>query len=830
MTDGKRALELAGVGRFTARKIDEILAQLRGAGPAPAPAPAAATPLPAARETAAQLRTRLNDAKARNDFTACVSIQLRLRRVELQEAKARNDFVRCVEIQRHIQALEGTVLQDSNGLAGSSISGSNDAGVLVASAVGPVPPAARSGHVPAPAHDAVATPALPPEIQALKVVELKANLEALRQKRSGNKPELRARLLAALMLPENAGFQVITSMGEYERRKASPGGLNPNLAGGAARPVKRRRRDYVPRPKSGPWALLLSLEAARLEPSYPGFLTKKELIARATPLATHSFEARPPDYYSAWSSMKALIDRGYVRRWSNPAKFDLTTLGLELAVRLKAEAGRGEMGGGAPRPTAVAIAAPRQPAAAVGSPRQPNTAASSPRSFSRASPRAQNIFNAGRSSLRSIDMKATRRDTQQHSTSSASRRKPAVSGSRIRRSQSAMAQAMVAAAPRPTLSRPGLSRSTSAPTALMGTPELHEEIRINLRAHQGARRTVLPRLPQNMELVLLIDVREMKSRRDRNYFAENLLKLGVPVIKRALPVGDAMWIARPVGSTDMAQEVVLGFIVERKQLEDLAQSIRSKRLVEQRTRLCAMQMQVTYIVEGDDKATFMRDGPAMDTVLARMDSAFGFHVHWTRSSKDTVWVLWTMTQAIAKQLAEAGGAPALRMLPAVEDDIADATAAELRAYLRAFRSLRRDGRNGAGPGMAAAQSIPELHNAVLREMGCVESRGMSYFDWKSRAKKTRDETVTRKFGEQLRMVTSIHKASALLEKFPTASHLQSAYNKLQPSMRPLLLAGTRFGSEGSRVGPAESKKLWAFFCAKDYFSETALAAWRPSRR
>ncbi len=76
---------------------------------------------------------------------------------------------------------------------------------------------------------------------------------------------------------------------------------------------KVKERPYVPRYGSGPYALLIGLFRARDEDGQEYFLTKEQLIAYATPLSEKSFTVPDPGkFYTAWSSMKTLQERGLV--------------------------------------------------------------------------------------------------------------------------------------------------------------------------------------------------------------------------------------------------------------------------------------------------------------------------------------------------------------------------------------------------------------------------------------------------------------------------------------------------------------------------------------
>ncbi|KAJ8956768.1 hypothetical protein NQ314_006642 [Rhamnusium bicolor] len=68
-----------------------------------------------------------------------------------------------------------------------------------------------------------------------------------------------------------------------------------------------------------------------MEPTYPGYLTKSDII-QGQDLANSSFtKPDPGSRYTAWSSMGMLISKKFVIKRSSPAKYSLTDEGLLLA-------------------------------------------------------------------------------------------------------------------------------------------------------------------------------------------------------------------------------------------------------------------------------------------------------------------------------------------------------------------------------------------------------------------------------------------------------------------------------------------------------------------
>lgn len=117
-------------------------------------------------------------------------------------------------------------------------------------------------------------------------------------------------------------------------RKRTP----PNKQGTVA--TKKQRvsgspRIYVPGFRSGGYAILVALYKESLRTDYEGFMLKKDLMKKGQVYCDKSFtKPDPGTFYTAWYSMRTLLDKSLVVRSGNPAKFSLTEEGLELARKL----------------------------------------------------------------------------------------------------------------------------------------------------------------------------------------------------------------------------------------------------------------------------------------------------------------------------------------------------------------------------------------------------------------------------------------------------------------------------------------------------------------
>ncbi|KAK5649653.1 hypothetical protein RI129_000682 [Pyrocoelia pectoralis] len=113
--------------------------------------------------------------------------------------------------------------------------------------------------------------------------------------------------------------------------------LNNNA--GAGELVKRKSsinsREYVPQWRSGAYAILIALYEKSLDPTYCGYMFKIDIIKGGQHMSDKSFiKPDPGSFYTAWSSMKTLLDKNLIIKKSSPAKYSLTDEGVALAHKL----------------------------------------------------------------------------------------------------------------------------------------------------------------------------------------------------------------------------------------------------------------------------------------------------------------------------------------------------------------------------------------------------------------------------------------------------------------------------------------------------------------
>lgn len=164
--------------------------------------------------------------------------------------------------------------------------------------------------------------------------------------------------------------------------------------------------------------------------------------------------------------------------------------------------------------------------------------------------------------------------------------------------------------------------------------------------------------PGSFTVHLVLDVREVRAKTDRDYMQEELSKKGIKPIMRSLELGDAQWVAKCHDPEVLRRggaegdEVVLDYIVERKRLDDLIGSIKDGRFHEQKFRLKRSGVRhVTYLVEeiSLDREHFSKYEDSVQSAIASTQVVNGFTVKKTQKMDDTIRYLARMTEMLKKR-------------------------------------------------------------------------------------------------------------------------------------------------------------------------------------
>lgn len=409
---------------------------------------------------------------------------------------------------------------------------------------------------------------------------------------------------------------------------------------------RKKEKVYVPRIRSGGYAILVALGKAEMDSNYlDGSMTRSQLIQVAQPFCDSSFaNAGDGNYYNAWSSMALLLKKELVFKDSStrPPRFSLTESGSRLAVSL-------------------------------------------------------------------------------------------------------------------------LEKLPSAPA-------VHES-ESNLDEFKSRDQNVVG-APCEVEVVLLLDNRE-RGYKDRDYLRRKIEEKGISCEVLSLALGDVLWAVcdKKKRLNRQPQDLhLVNYIIERKKISDLIESIKDGRYLEQKYRLkkCPIQ-NVLYLVEGNMSRTvheMITDG-SVPSAIAATESTDSFLVHQTRDIDHTIDVLSQLTNIFQEKVSS--------------EDFNPQTS-ELTKHLPTLSQFSDEwGKN--------MELSPEVT-----------------------------------FGKQLQMILgiSMEKSMAIIEIYKSMFDLNSAYDKCNSvEEENVLLSDINFLSQGlvpKKIGRASSIKIRNFLRDPEFVS------------
>ncbi|THC95291.1 hypothetical protein EYZ11_005246 [Aspergillus tanneri] len=333
----------------------------------------------------------------------------------------------------------------------------------------------------------------------------------------------------------------------------------------------RKTKPYVPALRSGPYALLLGLSS--LDENSNQSMTKAQLIETAQPYCDSSFTT-PSDstkFFTAWNSMKTLIQKDLVYDHGHPLKrYTLTEEGWDVAKRIQ---------------------------------------------------KTLPEFNQSTLPFRGQSVPP---DTECST-------EPRI--------------------PKPSVTNLELLRQGSNESRRGDEPDINPP--------GDAEVTPINIPPESFTVQLVLDNREVRTSKDRDYIANELSKKDIFPEVRALEVGDAMWVAKFHDPKYLSQhgeegdEVMLDWIVERKRLDDLVGSIKDGRFHEQKFRLRRSGIKnVIYLIEEfnvtQDPVSAMKYQEMVASAIASTQVVNGYFVKKTKNLDDTIRYLARMTFRLRK--------------------------------------------------------------------------------------------------------------------------------------------------------------------------------------
>lgn len=211
--------------------------------------------------------------------------------------------------------------------------------------------------------------------------------------------------------------------------------------------------------------------------------------------------------------------------------------------------------------------------------------------------------------------------------------------------------------------------------------------------------------PGSFTIELILDSREVRSSKDREYIANQLIKKGINPQIRALELGDATWVAKCKDPNFLSSygeegdEVMLDWIVERKRTDDLIGSIKDGRFHEQKFRLRRSGIKnVIYLIEefaissshdaSGPNATKVQD--MVESAIATTQVVNGYFVKKTLNIDDTIRYLARMTSLLREMYESRGNASLDGKPSATVALIPSSQVSSGQAYLSILESLRND--------------------------------------------------------------------------------------------------------------------------------------------
>lgn len=166
--------------------------------------------------------------------------------------------------------------------------------------------------------------------------------------------------------------------------------------------------------------------------------------------------------------------------------------------------------------------------------------------------------------------------------------------------------------------------------------------------------------PGTFTVQLVLDSREVRAKNDRDYIHDELAKLGVHALVRPLELGDFFWVAKCTEPGLLSRlgeegdEIALDWIIERKRLDDLVGSIKDGRFQEQKFRFHKMGVKnVAYIIEdftmSSERTSQFHE--AIESAIGSTQVIDGYFVKKTMKLDDTIRYVARMT-GMLKRLYE----------------------------------------------------------------------------------------------------------------------------------------------------------------------------------
>ena len=412
-------------------------------------------------------------------------------------------------------------------------------------------------------------------------------------------------------------------------------------------------------------------------------LSKKELIELAQPHCESSFTvpSESGKFYTAWNSMTTLVNKDLVQERGRPLrKYALTEDGWEVARRIKAvqagevvekAAGKHKKSSDLPsKPENVMQA--REDADRFLDLEDYFEEEEPPKPRPKSSTSTMNAKQLERASSPSGQRLGDAPNDKYGTFSKSKAREPSVTPKQN------VVELLSSPEPESTADRPWASSNFDQDSRLLtskiasrppqqtsNSPSstlLQATDRISMPpAHSSDSPSTLPTFdpislaPGTFTVHLVLDNREVRTKDDRDYIADELTKKGTKPLVRPLELGDFLWVAKCHDPNLLSRhgeegsEICLDWIVERKRLDDLVGSITDGRFQEQKFRLRKSGVKnVIYLIEefslSTEKSTKFYE--AIQSAIASTQVVNGYFVKRTVKLDETIRYLARMTKML----------------------------------------------------------------------------------------------------------------------------------------------------------------------------------------
>ena len=478
-----------------------------------------------------------------------------------------------------------------------------------------------------------------------------------------------------------------------------------------AKKPRKSKKPYVPQLRSGAYALILGLSSI----DESECVSRQQLVELAQPHCDSSFTATKDTttFYTAWNSMKTLVDKDLVKETSRPQRrYALTDEGWEVAGKLKKVGkdvldgdnsihGRGRTVSPARDPgLGLTDSVPREFEPITGKSPRRSRAPLADLSDQHNS-RDSNIQSQGLGGAVTDKYGVLLSSKRSNSVGKDANVVPVASKSLGKIHPTVDDDARLAARlqakennqPRGDSDDPGFVELLSSSPVRTSGVATQQEPSIHVNHHRAATMQDLDSLPENstgtrnatfvppsfkpirlrpgaFTVELILDNREIRTREDRGYIEKELISKGIRPTVRALPLGDFFWVAKctnPHFLTDHGEdgtEIALDYIIERKRLDDLISSIKDGRFHEQKFRLRKSGVKnVVYLLEdiAISQETKTKYYDAVQSAIASTQVVNGYFMKRTRGIDDTIRYLTRMTRTL-KEMYEVS-LPSQHLIP-----------------------------------------------------------------------------------------------------------------------------------------------------------------------